>query len=558
MSENPNTQDDFKPEIGKDQWVEQYGNRRKRRPGVLGIFDTLIEVLFSQRRWILVVLIVGALVPFLTDNEQVLQIAGDVVIFGLLALGLHIVAGYSGLLDLGFAGFFLVGGYTYAYMSADLRFIEPGLSLHLPSIVAIISATVLGALVGLLLGASSLRLSGDYLAIVTLGFGLALVNGLEGLTRVQLPGFEDAVNLTGGPDGIQNLDDLAFFGLEISSKTGYYWVGLIALTICILGVYHMNASPTGRAWRSMREDELATQAMGMDPRGLKLRAFAIGAAIAAFAGALHAARQGSIFPSDGDTPRLIITYATVVLGGLGSLPGVVLGALIMNVVPPALQSPLISAFLFYGTLLILLFTMFRPRWQGIVSLVGAGILGTILLFGAGLLSPPNYVIEQLAEEAEDLSEETGETVAPAEPGILSWYAIPENLDMPSNSVLTNTMRSWLVIPEDVRIKKPWAEAEVDCSERRPPDDCWRLRTDDFGNAAFVLAIVLVFVLARVDTIGLRIALMIPTIYLMIVAWELRLSVETSVTRKIFIGLLLVLLMIYRPNGLLGTRRVEVV
>lgn len=550
MSDNNNQSNDFEPQMGTDEWVEQYDKRKNGRT-----ITSVVSDILERRIWILGLLILGSLVPLITTNAFIIQVAGDVVIFALLALGLHIVAGYSGLLDLGFAAFFGVGAYTYAYLSAELGFIAPGFGLHFPSIISIVLAAILGGLVGLLLGSVSLRLSGDYLAIATLGFGLAFVNLLEGMTRVNVPFSDGAtINLTNGTNGIPNVDDISFLGFEISTRVGYYWLILIVLVITLVIIYNMNQSPLGRAWRSMREDELATQAMGMDVRALKLRAFAIGAAVAAISGAIFAARQGSVFPANFDTDRLIVTYATIVLGGMGSLPGVILGALIMNIIPPALQSPFVAGLLFYGALIAILLTVFKPRWQGLAGLAGAIVFGFVLLLGARLLAPPTYVVERLEEQALDSNGEPSAEVPT--PGIFAWYSVPD--DFVTESPIAMTIRRWLLIPEDVRIKLPWAEAETDCSERRPPEGCLQLRSEDFGNYAFVIAIFLVFVLARVETVGQRVAVLIPTLYLMIMAWELRLSLEPSVTRKIFIGLLLVILMIYRPNGLLGTRRVEVV
>ena len=490
--------------IGQDEWVSQHSQRVQPRSGLQRVMNRLNRLL-PLRIWLLILLGIAIAVPFVFSSDQAVQIAGNVLLMALLALGLHIVAGYAGLLDLGFVAFYEVGAYTYAYLSSS--FVGAS-GIHFPSLLTILIATLLGALVGLLLGSASLRLSGDYLAIVTLGFGLAFVNVMNGLTRVALPGVEGTVNLTGGPNGITSIDDLSFLGLKFSTRIEYYFVLLVALLIVLRVVYSLHKSPLGRAWRSMREDELAAKSMGMDVRWLKLQAFAFGAAIAAFAGAIFAARQGSVFPEGFDTTLLITIYAIVVLGGLGSLPGVILGALIMMIVPELLRLPATAGLIFYGLTLFTLLTALKPRrlvWAALAALVPFGLLLQIL---AGLVSAPGY----------------GQSS-----GLFAWWVIPT--DLQSGAWLTDLIRQWLVIPPDFRTA---------------------------GNFAYIGLIILVLAVAQAHKVWLRFLLLLATLYVLIMAWELRLSQEASITRLIFIGLILILLMIFRPNGLLGTRRVEVV
>ncbi len=490
--------------IGQDEWVAQHQARLQARTGLLRLAERIYATL-PLRVWLLLILALAAALPFIDSGDQVMQIAGNVLLMTVLALGLNIVAGFAGMLDLGFIAFYGVGAYTYAYLSSNFIGIN---GVHVSALVTIVIATLLGALVGLLLGSASMRLSGDYLAIVTLGFGLAFVNVMNGLTRVSLPGQADTVNLTGGPNGITGIDDLHILGLTISTRVGYYFILLLAVVIVLWISHNLQKSPVGRAWRSLREDELAASVMGMDVRWLKLQAFAFGAGIAAFAGAIFAARQGSIFPESFDTNLLITLYAIVVLGGLGSLPGVVIGALIMMIVPELLRLPATAGVIFYGMILVLLWTILRPRrllWGLLLALILFGLVVQVL---AGLVTVPGYA-------------ETS--------GLLAWWTVPP--DLQGAGAIIDLIRHWLVIPEDFRI---------------------------IGNYAYVATILLVMALSRVQRGWMRLALLLPTLYLAIMTWELRLSQEPSITRLIFIGLVLVILMIFRPNGILGTRRVEIV
>jgi len=271
--------------IGVDQWVEQYDQRVSRRAGIQGFIEN------TSRRlpvwgWLIVMVVFGSLLPVITANTFTIRIAGNIALMGILALGLNVVVGYAGLLDLGFIAFYGIGAYAYAYLSSDFT------GIHLPTWITLIIILVLSTLFGLLLGSPSLRLIGDYLAIVTLGFGQMFVQLTTSLTRVDLPGRSKPVDLTGGPNGILNLDPLSIFGFKATTVVHYYLIFLVVFAIAILVIYHLYKSRVGRAWRALREDELATEAMGMPTRRLKLQAFAIGAAFAGFSGALFAAWQG--------------------------------------------------------------------------------------------------------------------------------------------------------------------------------------------------------------------------------------------------------------------------
>jgi branched-chain amino acid transport system permease protein len=475
-----------KQKIGTDEWVASYDQRMAQVPGLRG--DVLR---LSQRlpfwAWIVLLTIGAALVPILTDNTYVIHVAGTIALMATLAIGLNVVVGYAGLLDLGYISFYGIGGYAYAYMSSAFS------GLHWPTWLSLIVIVVVAALFGLLLGSPSLRLVGDYLAIVTLGFGQIFTQLMTSLTRVNLPGRADPVNLTGGPNGIVALDPVNFLGFKANGETQYYYILLLLLVGVLLFVYRVNHSRIGRAWRALREDQLAAEAMGMPTRRLKLMAFAMGAAIAGLSGGLFAAWQGSVFPNNFETSSLITLYAIVVLGGLGSLPGIMLGAVIMIAVPEILRDPSLAGLAFYIGIIIVLVAVVRPRWHAVIALAGLAFFASALKILAG-------------------------------PDLVS--AMP-----PTDAAVTTAIRGWLIIPKNYV---------------------------HFGNLAFVALTGMLMVITRLKLPSGRVILLIPTLYLLMFVWETRLSQEPSVTRLIFVGVLLVLLMIYRPNGLMGKKRVEVV
>jgi branched-chain amino acid transport system permease protein len=477
------------PKIGVDQWVEQYAKRVSEKTGLSGLIQR-VGARLPVWAWLIIMVIIGFALPLLTSNDLVIRIAGNVALMGILALGLNIVVGFSGLLDLGFVAFYGIGAYAYAYLSSDFT------GIHLPTWETLILITVVSALFGLLLGLPSLRLIGDYLAIVTLGFGQIFVQLMTSMTRVSLPGFAKPVDLTGGPNGIVKLDPLRFFGFSASSVTDYYLILLVVLALVMLVVYHLYRSRIGRAWSALREDELAAEVMGMPTRRLKIQAFATGAAIAGLSGGLFAAFQGSVFPGNFDTTLLITIYAIIVLGGLGSLPGVLLGALLIIAVPDVLRNADLAGKLFYVGVLITLTVTFKPRWQILALLVATALFGVILRTVLFALSPDAF--------------------AP--------LAV-------TSSAFTDSINSWLMVPTDA------------------------VRA---GNLAFGLLIVLVLAVSRIKNRLWRFVVLIPTLYLLVFVWQTRLSQEPSVTRLLFVGVLLIVLMIYRPNGLLGQRRVEVI
>ena len=289
------------------------------------------------------------ILPLLLQNfgNAWVRIADMALLYVLLALGLNIVVGYAGLLDLGYVAFFAIGAYLYGLLSSPhlsetfawLAAMFPQ-GLHTPLWLAVPLAAAVAGVFGVLLGAPTLRLRGDYLAIVTLGFGEII--------RVFLNNLDQPVNLTNGPKGLGQIDSLKFFGLdlgkklnvggyELASVTLYYYLFLALVLLSIVISHRLELSRVGRAWMAIREDEIAAKAMGINTRNLKLLAFGMGATFGGVSGAMFAAFQGFISPESFSLMESVMIVAMVVLGGLGHLPGVVLGAVLLAALPEVLR-----------------------------------------------------------------------------------------------------------------------------------------------------------------------------------------------------------------------------
>ena len=275
------------------------------------------------------------------------RIVDMALLYVLLALGLNIVVGYAGLLDLGYVAFFAIGAYSYGlFNSPHLMEAFPAVAamfpqgLHTPIWVVLPLAAGAAGIFGILLGAPTLRLRGDYLAIVTLGFGEII--------RVFLNNLDHPVNITNGPKGLSGIDPFSFFGVsmgkpfaiggfELSSVSMYYYLFLSLVLLSILMSHRLADSRVGRAWMAIREDEIAAKAMGIHTRNLKLLAFGMGASFGGVSGALFASFQRFVSPESFTLMESVMIVAMVVLGGLGHLPGVVLGALLLAALPEVLR-----------------------------------------------------------------------------------------------------------------------------------------------------------------------------------------------------------------------------
>ncbi len=278
-----------------------------------------------------------ALLPFATDaalGRSWVRILDFTLLYIMLALGLNIVVGFAGLLDLGYVAFFAVGAYLYALLAS------PHFGLHLPFWTLLPLGALVACTFGVLLGAPTLRLRGDYLAIVTLGFGEII--------RIFLNNLNAPVNITNGPQGVNLIDpvklgDLSLsqthqlLGVTFSSVHNYYYLFLGLTLLVILISIRLENSRIGRAWVAVREDEVAAQAMGVNTRNVKLLAFAMGASFGGVSGGLFAGFQGFVSPESFNLMESIMILCMVVLGGMGHIPGVILGAVLLSVLPEALR-----------------------------------------------------------------------------------------------------------------------------------------------------------------------------------------------------------------------------
>src|SRR5271165_6023472 len=258
-------------------------------------------------------------IPAVAPNAYVMGVITRICLYALLALGLNVVVGFAGLLDLGYVAFFGIGSYVYAFFSS------PHFGLHWPFLVVLAMSVGVTAIFGILIGAPTLRLRGDYLAIVTLGFGE--------ITYILLINLDRPINITGGPSGIISIDPPSFFGYALHTNGQYYWLFVTLMGAVLLASKRLRESRIGWAWQAIREDELAAQAMGVSTVRAKLQAFAMGAAIAGIGGSLLASWQRSVFPDNFLFTESVNILAMVILGGVGNLAGVILGATVIVAMP---------------------------------------------------------------------------------------------------------------------------------------------------------------------------------------------------------------------------------
>lgn len=323
----------------------------------------------TLKPWLIAAAIVVMLVwPFMVSRGSV-DLATLTLIYIMLGLGLNIVVGLAGLLDLGFVAFYAVGAYTYALLSMYF-----GLSFW----VCLPISAAFAALFGFILGFPVLRLRGDYLAIVTLGFGEIIrillnnwtevtggPNGISGIAKPTFFGLEFTRKAKGGEDAMTFHD---YFNLDYSSSYKVIFLYLIAVLLVIFVIYLINRlmrMPIGRAWEALREDEIACRSLGLNKTAIKLSAFTIGASTAGFAGAFFASRQGFISPESFIFIESAIILAIVVLGGMGSQVGVILAAVIMTILPELAREFSEYRMLLFGLMMVL---MMRWRPEGLVPM----------------------------------------------------------------------------------------------------------------------------------------------------------------------------------------------
>ncbi len=304
---------------------------------------------FQNKRTLLISGLLLLLLPLLLQSlgNFWVRTADMALLYVLLALGLNIVVGFAGLLDLGFVAFFAIGAYLYGLMASPhlaeafewFAQVFPN-GLHTPIWLVIPLAALLAGIFGILLGAPTLKLRGDYLAIVTLGFGEII--------RVFMNNLDHPVNITNGPKGLGQIDGITVLGvplakpLEIgsftlSSVTLYYYLFLVLVVVSVIICHRLELSRIGRAWMAIREDEIAAKAMGINTRNMKLLAFGLGATFGGVSGSMFAAFQGFISPESFSLMESVMIVAMVVLGGIGHLPGVILGAVLLSALPEVLR-----------------------------------------------------------------------------------------------------------------------------------------------------------------------------------------------------------------------------
>jgi ABC-type branched-subunit amino acid transport system permease subunit len=465
------------PRVGADEWVAREQDRREYLPSWLGSVQRANDRIGWWPK-LAAAGLAGLVLPKLGLGAFQVQVGIDALVIALLAVGLNIAVGWAGQLDLGYIAFFGFGAYGFALLSSSQ------LNIHLPAVLSIPIVMIGAGLLGLLVGWPARRLVGDYLAIVTLFFGEAFVE----FTNNVAPG------TFGGPNGIPGVDPIRSFGISLTATSSYYYLLVVVLVATMAVLRLLETSRTGRAWRAVREDPLAAAAMTIPVHRVKLMAFAFGAIVAALAGTIFAAQQISVFPTDFDTPFLILVYAGLILGGVGSIAGACTGALVVLVIYEGLlRSPVYSGYLFYGLVLLTLVAKVRP-WRKLAAVVAAT---------AALGFAAHALVGAISQRAVAGGPHSGGWVATA-------------------------LRDWVIVPANATVA---------------------------GNWGFVLLVCLL--IALVQTRGRwRMVLLVPTLYLAGCVWEARLVVDYPVTRQLLIGAILIVMMVGRPQGLLGARRVE--
>lgn len=286
-----------------------------------------------------------ALVP--TLPPYYVRVADSILLYIILAVGLNLVVGYAGLLDLGFIAFYAVGAYAYALLASGQ------FDIHLPFIVILVIGAVAGAVAGVLLGFPVLKLRGDYLAIVTLSFGEII--------RIAI---NNADEFTNGPQGIAGLDRASLFGLPLTSPVHFYWLLLVLAILICAGVYYMERSILGKAWRALREDQDVVRGLGINTTTLKLLAFALSAAIGGAGGVIFGSFQRFVSPESFTFQESLLVVLIIIIGGVGNIVGVIAGAVVLVVLPEVLHFAAQYRLLIYGVVLV---TVIVLRPGGLIS-----------------------------------------------------------------------------------------------------------------------------------------------------------------------------------------------
>jgi branched-chain amino acid transport system permease protein len=464
--------------------VAQSGDRRDQGSG----WRKLLNGVDARLGWwprLALVTLAGLIAGQLLTNVNLQTVAFNSLLYAMLALGLNIAVGWAGLLDLGYIAFFGLGAYGFAVLSSPATGSSGSGGTHLPAIESIPIVILIAGVVGVVIGLIALRLSGDYLAIVTLFVGQAFMEVVNNVDPGTL----------GGVNGIFGLDSLHSFGSQVTSPLGYYYLALV-MTVVLAGILHLlDTSRTGRAWRALRDDPLAASAMTIPVNKLKVMAFSFGAMVGALAGTLFAAEQNTVFPTNFTANILILIYACLVLGGVGSIAGAIAGGLVVTIGEQMLSSPNDAGYLFYGLILVVLVLRIRP-WRNLAAVL-AGVIA-------------------LGFAAHALAGAISSAAVAGAPGSGGWIG--------------SAVRDYVIVPASPAT---------------------------YGNILYVVLICALVVIVRLHGIR-RLLAVVPTVYIAACCWEARLIVNPSITTQIMIGAILIVTMAARPQGLLGTRRVETV
>jgi branched-chain amino acid transport system permease protein len=496
-TESPSQQPATSPQIGVDEWVKRSGERIAGPGGLLRLADRTPPI-------VLLVAFIGiaCAIPLLTSNGYVIGVDADTLLYVLLAVGLNVAVGWAGILDLGYVVFYGFAAYLFAELSSAHYDIHWATWQTVPLVVA---ATVL---LGFVLALPSRRLNGDYLAIVMLFFLQMFNNFTTNGYAWNWLGLTGPHDVTGGPTGVTNIDPFRIFGHVMGpGPRDYVFVSAAGIFVVAILFHYVNRSRTGRAWRALREDPLAAEMMGIPVKWLSLLAVAVGAGVAGFAGSVNGAYYQGVFPDTFMFPLLITVYAMVILGGAGSLGGVVFGAVVVNVLLEVLRTPDHARWIFYAAMILGLLAKLRP-WR----LLGALVAGTAV-FG--------IVVHEIV----------GAVWAR---GVGGPIAVGPT-SFTTHGFWATLIRHWMVLPKNTYTAEDYR----------------------IGNYAFVIVIVLVLVCTVLKG-WKRWALLVPTIWGACFVWETVLIEQNPVVRPLFLGVILIVLMATRPAGLFGKTRVEIV
>ncbi|WP_274434641.1 branched-chain amino acid ABC transporter permease [Alicyclobacillus sp. ALC3] len=300
-----------------------------------------LPTVLSGRNGVFVVglVLVFIMAPIVYPSSYFISVATQAGIYIGLALGLNMVVGYAGLLDLGYAAFFAIGAYGSSILSSVL---------HWPLLATLPFVLIMAIISALIIGGPTLRLRSDYLAIVTLGFGEIIQ-----VTATNL-------NITGGATGMYDIPPLSLFGFQLTQGIDYYYVLLFLIVLFVYVVFRLRRSKVGRAWLAIREDEDAALAMGINTVNYKIYAYVGGAIFAAIIGLVYGALMTAVAPTSFGYQQSILVLVAVLIGGMGSIPGMIVGGILVEAIPEVMRSLSDYRLLVFGVIMIIVM-IFRPQ-----------------------------------------------------------------------------------------------------------------------------------------------------------------------------------------------------